>query len=329
LEKIAVIGGGSWATALVKILSENKAQIWWWLRNPKDVEHLQLYHHNPRYLSGVNFDLAYVKPTTHLAEAIRDARWIILAVPAAFVQSALSILPSDVFKGKVLVSAVKGMIPHQNILITDYLENTFDVPATHQCIISGPCHAEEVALEKQSYLTIGSHDLEHAEQFCGLLRNRYVKASPLDDLDGIEYAAVIKNIVALACGIAHGLGYGDNFQAVMVSNAMQEINRFLHAVMPVPRDLNGSAYLGDLLVTAYSQFSRNRTFGNMIGRGYTVKSAQFEMNMVAEGYYAVESIHELNRTLKVRMPIAEAVYRILYENNSPAAELEILKEEFK
>jgi glycerol-3-phosphate dehydrogenase (NAD(P)+) len=186
-----------------------------------------------------------------------------------------------------------------------------------------------VALEKQSYLTIGSHDLEHAEQFCKLLRNRYVKASPLDDLDGIEYAAVMKNIIALACGIAHGLGYGDNFQAVMVSNAMQEINRFLHAVMPVTRDLNGSAYLGDLLVTAYSQFSRNRTFGNMIGRGYTVKSAQFEMNMVAEGFYAVASIQALNQELKVKMPMVEAVYRILYENISPAVAIENLKEELR
>ncbi|MDB5260844.1 MAG: glycerol-3-phosphate dehydrogenase [Adhaeribacter sp.] len=328
MERIAVIGGGSWATALVKILSENKAQVSWWLRNQNDVEHLLRFHHNPRYLSGVNFNLAYVKPTIQLAECIREAKWVILAVPAAFVKAALSVLPPEAFTGKILVSAVKGMIPHQNILITDYLQNTFGVPASHQCIISGPCHAEEVALEKQSYLTIGSHDLKRAEQFCGLLRNRYVKASPLDDLDGIEFAAVMKNIIALACGIAHGLGYGDNFQAVMVSNAMQEINRFLHAVMPVPRDLNGSAYLGDLLVTAYSQFSRNRTFGNMIGRGYTVKSAQFEMNMVAEGYYAVESIYELNRTLKVNMPIAEAVYRILYEKVAPGVEIEILKEKF-
>lgn len=221
------------------------------------------------------------------------------------------------------------MIPHQNILITDYLENNYGVPTSHQCIISGPCHAEEVALEKQSYLTIGSHDLESAEKFCKLLRNRYVKASPLDDLDGIEYCAVMKNVIALACGIAHGLGYGDNFQAVMVSNAMQEINRFLHAIMPVTRDLNGSAYLGDLLVTAYSQFSRNRTFGNMIGRGYTVKSAQFEMNMVAEGYYAVESIYALNQKLKVNMPITDAVHRILYEKISPALELQILKESFR
>ena len=203
------------------------------------------------------------------------------------------------------------------------------MPASCQCVIAGPCHAEEVALEKQSYLTIGSHDLVHAEAFCRLLRNRYVKASPLDDIDGIEYCAVLKNIIALACGIAHGLGYGDNFQAVMVSNAMQEIDRFLHAVMPVSRDLNASAYLGDLLVTAYSQFSRNRTFGNMIGRGYTVKSAQVEMNMVAEGYYAVESIHNRNKTLRVAMPIMEAVYRILYEKISPVVEMQILKEEFR
>ncbi|KAA5547872.1 NAD(P)H-dependent glycerol-3-phosphate dehydrogenase [Adhaeribacter rhizoryzae] len=328
MEKIAVIGGGSWATALVKILSENKASVNWWLRNANDVEHLQKYHHNPRYISGVNFNLNYVKPTTHLAECLQEVRWVILAVPAAFIQSALENLPADAFAGKILVSAVKGMIPHQNILITDYLENTFGVPASHQCIIAGPCHAEEVALEKQSYLTIGSHDLDHAEQFCALLRNRYVKASPLDDLDGIEYAAVMKNIIALACGIAHGLGYGDNFQAVMVSNAMQEIDRFLHAVMPVNRDLNGSAYLGDLLVTAYSQFSRNRTFGNMIGRGYTVKSAQFEMNMVAEGYYAVESIYALNKKLRVAMPITDAVHRILYEKVAPAVELQILKEKF-
>jgi glycerol-3-phosphate dehydrogenase (NAD(P)+) len=254
---------------------------------------------------------------------------VILAVPAAFVQEALAGLPADTFQNKILVSAVKGMIPHQNLLVTDYLEQAFGVPASHQCVIAGPCHAEEVALEKQSYLTIGSHDLMHATECCQLLRNRYVKASPLDDIDGIEYCAVLKNIIALACGIAHGLGYGDNFQAVLVSNAMQEIARFLHAVMPVTRDLNGSAYLGDLLVTAYSQFSRNRTFGNMIGRGYTVKSAQVEMNMVAEGYYAVESIQAMNKTLKVKMPIAEAVYRILYEKVSPALELEMLKEKFR
>jgi glycerol-3-phosphate dehydrogenase (NAD(P)+) len=252
-----------------------------------------------------------------------------LAVPGAFIQNAIVSLPKTAFESKVMVSAIKGMIPSENCLITDYLEKHYNVPAANQCVIAGPCHAEEVALEKQSYLTIGSHDLGNATRFCELLRNRYVKANPLDDIDGIEYCAVMKNIIALACGIAHGLGFGDNFQAVMVSNAMDEIERFLTAVMPQHRNLVGSAYLGDLLVTAYSQFSRNRTFGNMIGRGYSVKSAQFEMNMVAEGYYAVQSISELNKTYKVDMPITTAVYNILYERISPAVEMEILKEKFK
>jgi glycerol-3-phosphate dehydrogenase (NAD(P)+) len=329
LEKIAVIGGGSWATALVKILSENRSEVNWWMRQKDDVQHLLEFHRNPRYLSGVIFDMNFVKPSTDLAAVVKAADWVILAVPGAFVQNALEPLPMDAFKNKVLVSAIKGMIPEKNCLVTDYLEEHYKVPASHQCVIAGPCHAEEVALEKQSYLTIGSHNLEQASRFCELLRNRYVKANPLDDIDGIEYCAVMKNIVALACGIAHGLGYGDNFQAVMVSNAMDEIERFLTAVMPVHRALVGSAYLGDLLVTAYSQFSRNRTFGNMIGRGYTVKSAQFEMNMVAEGYYAVNSIYALNKKLQVDMPITTAVYNILYERISPAVEMEILKDKFR
>jgi len=329
LEHITVIGGGSWATALVKILSENKNKVTWWLRNSGDVQHITEYRHNPRYISGITFDLNYVFPTADLPASLEPAKVVVLAIPAAFVQTTLSSLPSTIFNRKLVVSAIKGMVPLQNILITDYLEQAFGVLPAQQCVIAGPCHAEEVALEKQSYLTIGSHDLEKAESFCQLLRNRYVKATPVDDIDGIEYCAVMKNIIALACGITHGLGYGDNFQAVLVSNALQEINRFLHAVMPVTRDLSGSAYLGDLLVTAYSQFSRNRTFGNMIGRGYTVKSAQFEMNMVAEGYYAVQSIFAMNKILKVDMPITDAVYRILYERISPAVEIEILKEKFE
>ncbi|MFB9862055.1 NAD(P)H-dependent glycerol-3-phosphate dehydrogenase [Rufibacter immobilis] len=328
-ERIAVLGGGSWATALVKILSENGAEVHWWLRNEEDVQHLRQYGHNPRYLSGVSFHLEQVLPSNDIKETVASANWVILAVPAAFVQQALSALDQNAFEGKTLVSAIKGMIPGENILITDFLEEHYRVPAEHQCVIAGPCHAEEVALEKQSYLTIGSHDLTRAEEFCGLLRNRYVSANPLQDIDGVEYCAVLKNIIALACGIAHGLNYGDNFQAVMVSNAMEEIERFLHAIMPRPRNLTGSAYLGDLLVTAYSQFSRNRTFGNMIGRGYTVKSAQFEMNMVAEGYYAVQSINELNKRLQVDMPIVSAVYRILYERISPGVEIQILKTKFK
>ena len=299
------------------------------MRNENDVQHLINYRHNPRYLSGVSYDLQYVKPSTDLQSVVAVADWVILAVPAAFVQDALTGLAADCLKDKVIVSAIKGMIPEENILITDYMEKHYHVPNSHQLVIAGPCHAEEVAMEKQSYLTIGSHNLATAERFCELLRNRYVKANPLDDLDGIEYCAVIKNIIALACGIARGLNYGDNFQAVLVSNAMMEIEHFLHAIMPMQRDLSGSAYLGDLLVTAYSQFSRNRTFGNMIGHGYTVKSAQIEMNMVAEGYYAVQSIYEINKSLKVDMPITTAVYLILYERIAPAVEFEILKEKLK
>ncbi|WP_162053871.1 NAD(P)H-dependent glycerol-3-phosphate dehydrogenase [Pontibacter pamirensis] len=329
MEKVAVLGGGSWATAIVKILSENKSQVHWWMRNRNDVQHLISYKHNPRYLSQVSFDLNYVKPTSDIQAVLAAADWVILAVPAAFVRLALADLAEDTFTGKVVVSAIKGMIPEENVLITDYMERNYHVPNSHQLVIAGPCHAEEVALEKQSYLTIGSHDMPTAERFCELLRNRYVKANPLDDLDGIEYCAVMKNIIAMACGIARGLNYGDNFQAVMVSNAMFEIERFLDAIMPIHRDLSGSAYLGDLLVTAYSQFSRNRTFGNMIGHGYTVKSAQIEMNMVAEGYYAVQSIFELNKKLKVDMPITNAVYHVLYERISPAVEFEILKDKFK
>ena len=299
------------------------------MRNNNDVQHLINFRHNPRYLSGVTYDLNYVKPSSDIQAVVAVADWVIIAVPAAFVQQALESLPEGALKGKVVVSAVKGMIPKENILITEFVERKYHVPNSHQLVIAGPCHAEEVALEKQSYLTIGSHDMATAERFCELLRNRYVKANPLDDLDGIEYCAVMKNIIALACGIARGLNYGDNFQAVLVSNAMFEIERFLDAVMPIHRDLSGSAYLGDLLVTAYSQFSRNRTFGNMIGRGYTVKSAQVEMNMVAEGYYAVQSIFDLNRNLGVSMPITNAVYHILYERISPTVEFEILKDKFK
>ncbi|MCC2544827.1 NAD(P)H-dependent glycerol-3-phosphate dehydrogenase [Hymenobacter sp. BT175] len=329
MDKIAMIGGGSWATALTKILSENGAQVGWWLRSKDDVQHLRTTRHNPRYLSSVAFDLSRVHPSTNLADVVEEADWLVLAVPAAFVRSALDKLDRDALRGKRIISAIKGMIPKENVLVTDYVTERFRLPQSRMGVVAGPCHAEEVALEKQSYLTIGGPDLVLAEDFSRMLRNRYVKAYPMDDLDGIEYCAVMKNIIALTCGIAHGLGYGDNFQAVLVSNAVQEIRRFLHAISPVTRDLSGSAYLGDLLVTAYSQFSRNRTFGNMIGRGYSVKSAQMEMNMVAEGYYAVRSIYELNRELQVSMPITTAAYHILYERISPAVELEILKEKLR
>lgn len=326
-EKIAVVGGGSWATALVKILSEQPhIQIRWWLRNADDIAHIRAYHHNPSYLSDVYLSPKKVKVCEKIRDAVRGASYVILAIPAAFVQEPLQELTAEHLRGKRIVSAIKGMVPDSNQLVTDWVESAFEVPLEDICVIAGPCHAEEVALEKQSYLTIASTGHRCAEDFARLMTCRFVQAHPLTDLYGVEYAAVMKNIVALACGITHGIGYGDNFQAVMVSNAMQEIRRFVTAVDPRERDLSSSAYLGDLLVTAYSQFSRNRLFGNMIGRGYSVKAAQLEMKMIAEGYYAVNSIHTMNETYKVSMPITEAVYRILYKRAAPAQEMEALKQ---
>ena len=320
-----MIGGGSWATALVKILSENHISIRWWLRSEADADHIRKFHHNKSYLSDVQINSRKVKVFTKIREAIRDVDYVILAVPAAFIADAMSSLKPEYFEGKQVVSAIKGMIPATNQLVTDWIESTYDVPKAHISCIAGPCHAEEVALEKQSYLTIASTGTACAQSVADLLTCRFVQASPLNDLYGVEYSAVMKNIIALACGITHGLGYGDNFQAVLVSNAMQEIRRFVDAVYPMERDLSRSAYLGDLLVTAYSPFSRNRTFGTLIGRGYTIQSAQTEMNMIAEGYYAARSIHAINEKFQVRMPIADAVYRILYEGNAPKAEMAILK----
>ncbi len=326
---IAVVGGGSWATAIIKILTEGNVRVHWWLRNQEDAAYIRQYGHNPHYLSDVQLNRRKVKVCSGIEEAITGTTHVILAVPAAFVQSALAGVSADLLAGKVVVSAIKGMIPEKNLLVTDWVEADFGVPAEKICVIAGPCHAEEVALEKQSYLTIASTGMDEAEVVAELMTCRYVQSSALDDVYGVEYSAVMKNIIALACGITHGLGYGDNFQAVLVSNAMQEIRRFVDAVYPRNRDLSASVYLGDLLVTAYSQFSRNRMFGSMIGRGYSVKSAQVEMNMIAEGYYAVKSIHEINRKHRVRMPITGAVYRILYEKAPPGQEISALKKMLK
>lgn len=325
MTSIAVIGGGSWATAIIKILSENNVSIRWWLRDRAAVDHIRKHHYNPDYLRDVRLSPRKVKTFTKITDALNGAEYVILAIPAAFVQEPLSGLTHLHFAGKRVVSAIKGMIPTTNCLVTDWVENHFEVPISQISVIAGPCHAEEVALEKQSYLTIASTDAACAADFSQLMSCRFVTANPLTDLYGVEYAAVMKNIVALTCGISHGLGYGDNFQAVLVSNAMQEIRRFVNAVDPRERDLSASAYLGDLLVTAYSQFSRNRTFGNMIGRGYSVQSAQMEMKMIAEGYYAVNSIFEMNKKYGVDMPITETAYKILYDRQPPAAEIGALK----
>lgn len=323
--RLTVVGGGSWATALVKILSENNVSVKWWLRKASDAEHIKKFGHNPSYLSDVQINTRKVKVCTKISESFKDSEYVILAVPAAFIGDALTGLNPGHFVGKSVVSAIKGMIPGANQLVTDWVSEQYGVPVEQMAVIAGPCHAEEVALEKQSYLTIASKDPACADSVADLLRCRFVQTTPVDDIYGIEYSAVMKNIIALASGITRGLGYGDNFQAVLVSNAMQEIKRFVDTIYPKHRDLSGSAYLGDLLVTAYSPFSRNRTFGTLIGRGYTIQSAQAEMNMIAEGYYAVKSIYEINRQYGVNMPITDTVYAILYEKAAPTVAMNKLK----
>jgi glycerol-3-phosphate dehydrogenase (NAD(P)+) len=326
--KILVVGGGSWATANIKMLTDNtiKKEIFWWMRNASSVEHIHKFGHNPNYLSSVEIKVPASNISTDLRSLIKQADIVLLNVPAAFLKEALAgITPADL-AGKKLVSAIKGIVPDENLIIAEFLNQRYNVPFDHFAVISGPCHAEEVALEKLSYLTIASRSTELAAEFAAMIGTRYIKTIVSDDIYGTEYAAVLKNIYAIASGICHGVGYGDNFQSVLISNAIRELKRFVDTVHPITRDIKESAYLGDLLVTAYSQFSRNRTFGNMIGKGYTVTSAQMEMNMIAEGYYAVNCLQQVNKQYNVSMPICEAVYAILYQKRSPVLEMRQLAE---
>lgn len=329
IPKVAMIGGGSWATAIIKMLSDNISvkEIYWWMRNPDAIAHLQKYRHNPNYLSSVEIRIPERNISNDINAIINQADYIVLNVPAAFLKATLNGVTPEQLKGKKIISAIKGIVPDENQIIGEFLNQKYNVPLSDILVISGPCHAEEVALEKLSYLTIASVNVSLASTFANLLHTRYIKTNVSDDIFGTEYAAVLKNIYAVASGICHGIGYGDNFQAVLISNAIREIKRFVDAVHPISRDIKESAYLGDLLVTAYSQFSRNRTFGNMIGKGYTVKSAQLEMNMIAEGYYAVSCMHYINKKYKVDMPISRAVYAILYEKHSPHIEMRLLTEQ--
>jgi len=326
--KITVVGGGSWATANIKILSDNSAEkeIFWWMRNALMVEHIHKFHHNPNYLSSVEINVPAKNISTDLKNLISQSDFVLLNVPAAFLKEALKGLTPADLAGKKIVSAIKGIVPDENQIIGEFLNQHYGVPFDHFLVISGPCHAEEVALEKLSYITIASSDTALAAEFARMFNTRYIKTNISDDIYGTEYSAVLKNIYAIAGGICHGVGYGDNFQAVLISNAIRELERFVDAVHPINRDIKESAYLGDLMVTAYSQFSRNRTFGNMIGKGYTVTSAQLEMNMVAEGYYAVNSLHQINKQYKVNMPICDAVYAILYGKRPPVLEMKHLAE---
>jgi len=322
--KFAVIGGGSWATAIVKLLCNSQSKVGWWMRNENAVLHIQQFKHNPNYLHSVEFDITKLSISSNLEKIISNSEIVIIATPAAFLTKTFENLPTEFWKNKSVFSAVKGIIPETNLIPAEFIHQTFKVPFSHIGIICGPCHAEEVAMERLSYLTIGCSTDELASEMSAALACRYIKTTISYDLIGAEISAVLKNVYALAAGICSGLGYGDNFQAVLVSNAIQEIERFIDVVSPIHRDTKSSAYLGDLLVTAYSNFSRNRTFGFMIGKGYSVKSAQLEMNMIAEGYFATKCLMEMNKKYQVDMPILTAVYHILYEGISPIMEIRIL-----
>ncbi|THD69459.1 glycerol-3-phosphate dehydrogenase [Robertkochia marina] len=316
--KVAVFGGGSWATAIVKMLSENLDEIGWYMRSVYAKEHLLNQQHNPNYLSSVEFHTEQLKLSNDINEIVAWADILIFAIPSAFLKKELEALNLPL-SDKIVFSAIKGIVPETGQIVGEYFNEHYQVPLESIGVITGPCHAEEVALERLSYITVACFDREKAETVAGYLRSDYIKTKITDDIIGTEYAAVLKNIYAIAAGIAHGLGYGDNFQAVLMSNAIRETRRFIKRIHKMKRNINNSAYLGDLLVTGYSVFSRNRMFGNMIGKGYTVKSAMMEMNMIAEGYYATKSAYKLAKDYKrkSRTPILDAVYQVLYEGKDP------------
>ena len=315
--KFAVLGGGSWATAIVKMLTENQEKIGWYMRNSDAVDYIQQEKHNPNYLSSVEFHTEQLILSDDINELIHSSNVLIFAIPSAFLEGELQKL-SVSLKDKIIFSAIKGIVPETGLIVGEHFHEAYKIPFENIGVITGPCHAEEVALERLSYLTIACSDQEKAKLIADNLKSHYIKTKISDDIIGTEYAAMLKNIYALAAGIYHGLGYGDNFQSVLMSNAIREMKRYIKRVHKMKRNINNSAYLGDLLVTGYSTFSRNRMFGNMIGKGYTVKSAQMEMKMVAEGYYAAKTAFDQKAKFskKVETPIIDAVYKVLYERGN-------------
>ncbi|MGV3527622.1 MAG: NAD(P)H-dependent glycerol-3-phosphate dehydrogenase [Flavisolibacter sp.] len=333
--KIGVIGNGSWATALVKMITDNEHSVNWWVRNEASIEYIKRRRHNPNYLSSAYFDVNLLNISSDVSEVVNSSDLLVIAVPSAYVESVLAQVDPNAFKGKKILSAVKGLIPGPDVLLNDFLQQHFGIPLSDYYAVLGPCHAEEVAAEKLSYLTFSGIDAEMADHIAGYFRTSYINTIVNTDILGVQYAAVLKNIYALGAGIAHGLDYGDNFLSVYIANSADEMAGFLrkvgvqHIVVgehqkvnPIThkKDMNyaASVYLGDLLVTCYSLYSRNRTFGNMIGKGYTVKAAQLEMNMVAEGYYAARCIYSLNQTIGADIPIAETIYKILWDKMLPS-----------
>ena len=322
------MGGGSGATAVAKIVLEKVDHISWYMRRPEVIEDFKRLEHNPSYLTSVHFDVNRISFSSDINEVVRNCDTLIFVTPSPYLKNHLKKL-KEKLHNKFVITAIKGIVPDENLICSEYFRQVFNVPDDNLAVLGGPSHAEEVALGRLTYLTIGCTDEEKAAQFADLIASSYVKTKTNSDVIGIEYASVLKNVYAIASGICNGLKYGDNFQSVLVSNAVQEMSRFLNAVYPIERNVYDSVYLGDLLVTSYSNFSRNRVFGTMIGRGYSVKSAQIEMEMIAEGFYGTKCMKEINRHFHVNMPILDAVYNILYEKISPSIEIKLLTDSFR
>lgn len=326
--KIAIMGGGSWATALAKIVLSTQERINWYMRRDDQIQDFLQTGHNPSYLSAVEFDINRINFYSDINRTIEESDTLIFATPSPFLKQHLKKVTTSL-ENKFIVSAIKGIVPDENMLVADYFSEYYHVPINHIAVIGGPCHAEEIALERLSYITLACPDIDYAYQLSPVFKNQYLRNYCCKDVTGIEYASVLKNVYAIVAGICHGMKYGDNFLAVFICNAIEEMRNFLYAVHGLERDITDSVYLGDLLVTAYSRFSRNRTFGTMIGKGYSVKTAQLEMEMIAEGYYGTKCIHEINEKYQVNMPILDALYAILYERKSPMVVILQLTQTFK
>ena len=326
--KIAIIGGGSWATAIAKIVVGHTHHIGWYMRRDDQIEDFKRLSHNPSYLTSVHFNINEITFNSDLNKIIEAYDTLVFVVPSPYLKNHLKKLKVRL-KDKFIITAIKGIVPDENLICTEYFHQVFDVPHDNLACIGGPSHAEEVALERLSYLTVGCSDMEKAQAFAEVLNSQFIKTKTSTDVIGIEYSSVLKNVYAIAAGICNGLKFGDNFQAVLIANAVQEMSRFLQSVHPLERNVYDSAYLGDLLVTGYSNFSRNRVFGTMIGKGYSVKSAQMEMEMIAEGYFGTKCMKEINRHWHVNMPILDAVYNILYERIAPKIEIKLLTDSFR
>ena len=327
-EKVAILGSGSWATAIAKIVQQNGAVMYWHMRSQERIDAFKAQGHNPAYLSSVKFDIERIHFTTDINAAIKACQMVIFAMPSPYLRQHVEQIDCDC-TGKLVISVIKGIVQEENILISDYLKRELKLTDSQIMTLSGPSHAEEFAYERLTYLTVGCRDLEVAQEVADFFRNHYVHTSVSKDIVGVQLAGVLKNIYAIASGICQGLKYGDNFQAVLVANSIREMKRFINGYDPVDkgeRHISESVYSGDLLVTAYSRFSRNHMFGTMIGKGYSVKAAQMEMEMVAEGYYGTKCIKEINQKYQIPIPIVDAMYNILYKRMSPFVEIKLLSD---